>query len=71
MKFCYNIGETKDKSKKLCKYHENIFEKMRVARKQLHAFSSCVWRALFSVNLEKYLILWYNFSNITLSEKLR
>lgn len=44
MKFCYNIGENEDKSKQLCKYRENIFEKMHVARKQLHAFSSCVRR---------------------------
>lgn len=44
MKFCYYVGENEDKSKQLCKYHENI-KKMRVARKQLHAFSSCVWRA--------------------------
>lgn len=27
MKFCYNVGENEDKSKQLCKFHENIFEK--------------------------------------------
>lgn len=27
MKFCYNVGENEDKSQRLCKYHENIFEK--------------------------------------------
>ena len=32
MKFCYNVGENEDKSQRLCKYHENIFEKMHVAR---------------------------------------
>lgn len=53
MKFCHNVGKTKDKSKKLCKYHENIFEKMRVARKQLHAFSSCVRRGLFRNELDR------------------
>ena len=40
MKFCYNFDENEDKSKQLCKFHENIFEKMHVAGKQLHAFSS-------------------------------
>lgn len=60
MKFCYNIGETKDKSKKLCKYHENIFEKMRVARKQLHAFSSCVWRVSRLIFLLSESVLCYN-----------
>lgn len=41
MKLCYNVGENEDKSKQLCKFHENIFEKMHVTGKQLHAFSSC------------------------------
>ncbi len=36
----------------VCTFCENIL-KMLVVRKQLHAFSSCVWRALFSVNIEK------------------
>ena len=40
MKFCYNVGENEYKSKQLCKFHKNIFEKMHLAGKQLHAFSS-------------------------------
>lgn len=42
MKFCYNVSENEDKSKH--KFHKNIFEKMHVAGKQLHAFSSYAWR---------------------------
>ncbi|HFI0852992.1 TPA: hypothetical protein ACGOYQ_000786 [Streptococcus suis] len=70
MKFCNKVDENEDTPMQVCTFCENI-KKMLVARKQLQAFSSCVWRALFSINIEKYLILWYNFSNISLREKLR